>query len=358
MSPARGVVDWSLAERTASAIAGDGNNGHGAQLAVREACSEAIGPAAAYSRLPVPAAPPRAELVDRREWSRAALRTLVDASAPLEMRLAEDLSLPGPLGPVARLAVGAGAGIEIGAAVGYAARRVLGQYDVAVFGDERPRRLLFVGHNIESASAELGADRGLFVRWIALHEITHVLQLDGVPWLVPHLRSLAGELLEDAAGGVDAGAVKALLGRAARNPREVFSELMRGHLFELLTGSGRRATLDRLQAAMSVIEGHAEHVMDACGTELDPRLGELRARLDARRERRRGLADVVARLLGLELKLRQYREGKRFFDTVVDTVGPDGAAAVWSSPEALPDLDEIARPRAWLARVGLVAAST
>jgi coenzyme F420 biosynthesis associated uncharacterized protein len=234
-------------------------------------------------------------------------------------------------------------------------RSRLGQYDVALFGPERPARLLFVGENMEGTRAELNADHRLFLRWIALHETTHALQLDGVPWLVPHLRGLASELIEGAASGIDPGGVRELARRAVRSPREVVSSLLRGELVDLLSSPERKRTLDRLQAAMSVIEGHAEHVMDACAS--DPELAELRERLEARRDRRGGLSDVIARLLGLELKLRQYRLGKRFCDAVGEEAGADALAALFRSPEDLPDLTELERPEAWLERVGLAAAT-
>ncbi|MFL5870123.1 MAG: zinc-dependent metalloprotease [Solirubrobacterales bacterium] len=350
------LVDWSLASRTAAAIAGRAGASYGAEE-VRAACRESIGAASRYADLPVPAEPPVPEVIDRRGWADNALETLALAAEPLERRLAGELSMPGPLGGVARRVVGGGAGIEAGVAVGYAARRVLGQYDVAIFGPERPGTLLFVGENMESARAELGADRSLFLRWIALHETTHVLQLDGVPWLVPHLRSLASQLISETADGIDTRGVRALIGRAVRNPREVVASLLRGELLDAITSPDHRALLDRLQAAMSVIEGHAEHVMDVCAEELDPGLGELRDRLEARRDQRGGLSDVVARLLGLELKLRQYRLGKQFCDAVADAAGADGLAALWRSPEALPDLDELEDPGAWLARVGVASAT-
>jgi coenzyme F420 biosynthesis associated uncharacterized protein len=354
MSAERTLVDWSLAARTAATIAGHGGGSYGVDE-VREACRESIDAAARYSGLPLPADPPVADIVDRRGWSNNALETLALAADPLERRLADELSMPGPLGGVARRLVGGGAGVEAGVAVGYAARRVLGQYDVAVFGPERPGRLLFVGENMESARAELGADRTLFLNWIALHETTHVLQLDGVPWLVPHLRSLASQLISETAEGIDPSGIKALIGRAVRSPREVVASLLRGELLDTITSPERRVILDRLQAAMSVIEGHAEHVMDVCALELDPGLGELRDRLEARRDQRGGLTDVVARLLGLELKLRQYRLGKQFCDAVADAAGPEGFAALWRSPEALPDLTELEHPQAWLDRVGVVS---
>jgi coenzyme F420 biosynthesis associated uncharacterized protein len=348
------VVDWSLAERTAGAIAGD-RGGSYAPAEVQAACDEAIAAASEYSGLRASGGPPAAEVIDRRAWARNALATMALAAAPIERRLDKELSLPGPFGPIARRVVGGGAAIEAGVAVGYAARRVLGQYDVALFGPERPARLLFVGENMEETRAELDADRHLFLRWIALHESTHVLQLGGVPWLVPHLRGLASELIEGAAAGIDASAVGQLARRAVRSPREVVASLLRGELIDLVSSPERRRTLDRLQAAMSVIEGHAEHVMDACIA--DPELIELRERLEARRERRGGLSDVIARLLGLELKLRQYRLGKVFCDAVAEEAGTDSLAALFRSPENLPALTELERPEAWLERVGLAAAT-
>jgi coenzyme F420 biosynthesis associated uncharacterized protein len=348
------LVDWSLAERTAAAIAGD-RDGSFEAADVQAACEEAIVSASEYTGLRAAGGAPVAEVIGRRAWARSALGTLALAAVPLEERLDKELSLPGPLGGIARRVVGGGAAIEAGVAVGYAARRVLGQYDVALFGPERPARLLFVGENMEATRAELGADRALFLRWIALHETTHVLQLDGVPWLVPHLRSLASELIEGAAAGIDPSGIRELARRAVRSPREVVSSLLRGELIDLITSPERKRTLDRLQAAMSVIEGHAEHVMDACAD--DPGLIELRERLEARRDRRGGLSDVIARLLGLELKLRQYRLGKRFCDAVAEAAGADGLSAVFRSPEDLPDLIELERPDTWLERVGLAAAT-
>jgi putative hydrolase len=103
---------------------------------------------------------------------------------------------------------------------------------------------------------------------------------------------------------------------------------------------------------MAVIEGHAEHVMDMAAKRLDPGYGRLRERLESRRARHSGLGDVIARLLGMDLKMRQYRLGKAFCDAVVGEAGIDGLNEVWRAPEALPSLAELERPDDWLARVG------
>ncbi len=355
-----GVVDWGLAERAAATMIDGigGLAGRPAQLAtgysaaeVERACGDAIATAAAYAGLGEVERPPVPELVDRRAWARNALRGIAAAARPLEERVAADLDLPGPLGPIARRTLGAAVGAEAGIAAGYAAKRVLGQYDLALVGGPRPARLLFVAENLEAARRNLDADHSLFLRWVALHETTHVIQFDRVGWLAPRMRELAGALIDGAAAGVDSATLAGFGRRLLRDPRELVRALLRGELARTLADPEQRALLDRLQATMSVVEGHAEHVMDACVADHGPELEQLRARLDARRERRGGLGELIARLLGMDLKLRQYELGKSFCDAVVAAGGPEALRLVWRSPEDLPDLAELEQPGAWLDRV-------
>ena len=191
---------------------------------------------------------------------------------------------------------------------------------------------------------------------MALHETTHVIQFERVEWLAGHMRALAGGLIDGAAEGLDAAGVAAVARRLLRDPRELVRALLAGELSRLLADPERRRLLDRLQATMSVIEGHAEHVMDASAADLGPGLAELRRRLDERRSRRGGLGELIARLLGMELKLRQYELGKAFCDAVVAEAGPEALRTVWRSPADLPDLAELEAPRRWLERVAAVPA--
>jgi putative hydrolase len=133
--------------------------------------------------------------------------------------------------------------------------------------------------------------------------------------------------------------------------RRLAAQLRDNGLVALLAGPGKADILRRLQAAMAVIEGYSEHVMDAIGAELDPGYARLRSVLEAERERRGRLDAIVARLLGLDWKLRQYALGKRFADSVASHAGIEGLNAVWRGPEALPTLAELERPEPWLERV-------
>ena len=356
------IIDWGLADRVAGAmIAGLPGRGDEARAGysaaeIENACARAIEAASAYAGLGEVSEPPVAELVDRRAWARNALATLADAAAPVEDRLAAEVELPGPLGGIVRRGVGVAIGTEAGVAAGYAAKRVMGQYDVAIVGPARPARLLFVGANMASARHNLDADPDLFLHWVALHETTHVIQFERVEWLAPHMRALATGLIEGATEGLDAAGLASLGKRLLRDPGALVRALFAGELSRLLADPERRRLLDRLQATMSVIEGHAEHVMDASAADLGPGLADLRRRLDERRARRGGLGDLIARLFGMELKLRQYELGKAFCDGVVAEAGPEALRTVWRSPGDLPDLDELEAPPRWLERVAAVPA--
>jgi coenzyme F420 biosynthesis associated uncharacterized protein len=244
----------------------------------------------------------------------------------------------------------AAAGAEVGLAVGYLAQRVIGQYDVALIGPTRAPRLLFVGPNLSAARSRLDVDRELFLRWIALHETTHAVHFASVPWLRDHIGGIAKELFEGAAIEVKPGE---LLGKLVRmNPRELVRSVAAGDLARLLLPEPQRRQVDRLLATMTLVEGYAEHVMDAVGEQLDPRYADLRGALDRDRERRGPLEALISRLLGLEMKMAQYRRGKVFCDAVAAEVGIKGLNVVWRSAEHLPSQAELEAPAEWIERTG------
>jgi coenzyme F420 biosynthesis associated uncharacterized protein len=346
------LVDWALAERIAGAVArpaAGARDQRGLDLdAVRAACDEATGAARAYTGL-APGELPEPELIGRKDWSRAGLRTLREAAGELEARVGAQLTLPGPFGRAARAAAGAAAGAEAGVAVGYAARRVLGQFDIPLAGPDRPARLLFVEPNLASVRDELGAEPRPFLLWIATHEITHALQFAGIPWLADHVRAQVREVLQLATRDLDLPQLARRLLRS--DPRRLLRSVLRGELLRLLANTEQREAFDRLQATMSVIEGHAEHVAEACAAELDRRVLALQQAAEERRRERGGLGEAIGRMLGMDLKLRQYRLGKAFCDGAVAAGGHDAQRTLWAGPESLPSPAELERPQDWLARV-------
>lgn len=349
----RGFIDWGVAERIGVAVAGEGPERDWVrQQEVDRASDETVALVRDYTRLEPRGGIPRPEAIDRPEWVRVNLEAIRRAAAGLEQRLAGSLDGPGPLGPFARSAAGLATGAEAGLAIGYLGRRVLGQYDVALIGPARPARLLFVAPNLTEAEAKLGnPDRDLFLRWIAMHESTHALQFEAVPWLRGHIGGLVERLLESASLRPELRDLGAAARRAIADPRQLADAFREGGLVGLLAGPRELELLRAMQAAMTVIEGYCEHVMDAIGERLDPSYARLRELADAQRERQGLLDAIVGRLLGLDVKLRQYRLGKRFADAVVDEAGIEGLNEVWRSPQALPDAGELERPERWLRRV-------
>ena len=184
--------------------------------------------------------------------------------------------------------------------------------------------------------------------WVALHEVTHAVQFTSVPWLREHLAGLLRQLLDTIDVKIDWEGAAKLPSRA--DIEELVARVRQDGLVMLMAGPERRALIDQLQAVMAVIEGHAEHVMDAVGRDALSDLDELRSALNRRRADRSGMWRVLEKLLGLEMKLRQYEVGKRFCDVVVEKTDVETLHRVFESPESLPTWAELQDPDAWLAR--------
>ena len=95
---------------------------------------------------------------------------------------------------------------------------------------------------------------------------------------------------------------------------------------------------------MSLVEGHAEYVMNAVGPDVVPSIGQIRERFGQRRKGTGPVDRLLRRLLGLDVKIRQYADGSKFVGAVVDAVGIDGFNRVWTSPETLPAQARARRP--------------
>jgi coenzyme F420 biosynthesis associated uncharacterized protein len=341
------VIDWIIAQRIATFVAGTGDaEPPTADLAALATESEAR--VVAYTGLQ-PARPiPPPEGISRKEWVSSNIQSMRLLLDPVLQRATDNL---GTLKPAVEIGMGIVLSTEVGVVLGYLAQRVLGQYELVLLDEaveDRPPRLLFVLPNLGQAVRTFSAEEDEFMTWVALHEVTHAVQFAGVPWLHSHVAGLVRELLKSAEVRLDTP--RRVQFPSADEVKRVMGHLRRGDLISIVTTTPEREMLDRVQAVMAVIEGHAEHVMDAVAPDLLPSLPKLRAALDRRRKSQSGLSRLVARLLGLELKLRQYEQGKFFCDTVVRERGPGALRHLWSSPEALPTLAEIQDPAAWLAR--------
>ncbi len=351
------MIDRALTQRIANAVARGTVPGRAAGTPpaplpgdLAAICADAETRVVQYTGLR-PAAPlPAPEAVPRASWIAANVNSMGALLDPVGERLAGG----GLLGGAARSATGALLSVEAGALTGYLSQRVLGQYEFVLVDPEAPARLLFVAPNIAQAARRLDADAEQLLRWIAFHEVTHAVQFAGVPWLRPYLAGLVRELLASLEVKVDPRALLRM--PSLDDVRGLVGGLKEGGLVAVL-GAGRRDLLDRVQGVMGVVEGHAEHVMDVVGAEALPALAELRTALDRRRRERPPLLALLERLIGLEAKMRQYEDGKRFCDAVVAAGGPVALHRVFDAPGQLPSPTELQDPAAWMRRTAAPAAA-
>jgi coenzyme F420 biosynthesis associated uncharacterized protein len=360
------AIDWGTAQRVGELVAGSPPSGGALAESVAPLAERFAGLVGDYSGLEPPAQMPPLEAVDRPRWIAANLQTMRPILEPLAQqadgatRRARRFKLDarpsaydlGPLYDALSAAGGLLLGAQVGAMTGMLSQRVLGQYDLALLDASVSPRLLLVAPNLAQAAHNMQVDRDQLVTWVTIHEIAHAVQFSGAPWLREHLAGMLRELIDGLQVRVSLGALLRL--PAAGDLRSLAERVRRGELLRLTLGEGRWALVGRMQATMSLIEGHAEHVMDAVGAEVLPSLPRMRAAMTHRREHRGLPWRVLERLLGLELKMRQYEVGRRFCDAVVaaggEQEGPRLLARAWRSPGDLPSAAELQTPGLWLAR--------
>jgi coenzyme F420 biosynthesis associated uncharacterized protein len=342
------MVDWSLARQVARLAAGAETGPVDLGVDLVALSSEMQEPVASFTGLEPEGAVPSGELLSRTEWASVNLDNLAEMLDPVAARLDKRLDFAGPLAGALRLGAGATLAAEAGLVLGYASTRVLGQFELSLLPPERPPRLLYVAPNLARAVRELDVDRDSFFGWIAIHELTHAFQFQGVGWLRDHLRGLMREYLETVEVRIDSGAAGGL--PSLPRPAEFVEAFREGGLAALVQTREQRDLMNRLQAAMAVIEGYAEYVMDALGPKLLPAYEGLREAMERRRRSRSTPERILGRLLGLDLKMRQYELGRAFCEAVANEGGMEALNRVWESPEALPDLGELDRPPDWVAR--------
>ena len=350
-SGAVSLVDWNAAATVAGRLARPGPLAPRPELdrlvtGLRDAAARAVGPVEDVTGL-VPADRAAAIsdvfVVDRVRWARAntevmdrmtrgALDDLVDQAQPVT-------ALVG--------------GAQVGATLALLSSRVLGQFD-PYSRPGGPGRLLLVAPNVLGVERQLGVDPADFRLWVCLHEQTHALQFSASPWLADHLADRARALISDVARSSKDFSEARVRDKLTTVGRAVLAAV-RGEGQSLLAGivdAEQKERLADVTAIMALLEGHADVAMDAVGPALVPSVAHIRARFEARRDSGGNRADqILRRLLGMDAKIAQYRDGAAFVRAVTERVGQDGLNAVWTSPDTLPTAREIADPRAWVRRV-------
>lgn len=285
------------------------------------------------------------EVVGRSEWVERNLAAFTHMLAPAERRIAERLH--GPTANVTSALAHQVVVAETGLLLGFLSRRVLGQYELVLPSGNRGDSVTYVGINLIDMERRHQFQPSQFRMWVALHEMTHRAQFVGIPWMADHFLGLVERLVSQAVP--EPGRLSRIVGdilEARSEDREIIDE--RG-LLGLLASPEQRQTLDQVQALMSLLEGHGHVVMDRIGAALLGGHARMARILKARRADRR--SQLLYRLSGLEMKMRQYEQGEAFVLEVERQAGWEALDAAWSGPEALPGLAEIEEPSRWLSRV-------
>mgnify|MGYP001167312862 CR=1 FL=1 len=360
-TPGSDHVDWDLAAAAGRRLVPPGPQASREEVGdlvaeLRQAAARAVEPVARTSRLQAPADAPPPLVVDRPGWIEANVASMRAMLGPLlddvvarkrrsdqERAAAKGRTLGEP-GPTAQRIGGALTGTELAALLSWVSTKVLGQYDLAPQGTPR---LLLVAPNIMHVERELEVDPHDFRLWVALHEETHRVQFTAVPWLRSHVVDSARALGRDIVPDPDQ------LGERLKQIASQLPGVIGGtvDVTTLLATPEQRQALAEVTAVMSLLEGHADVVMDEVGPEVVPSVARIRERFDRRRKGAGAVDVVLRRLLGMEAKMRQYRDGAVFVRHVVDAVGWDGFNRVWESAGTLPRAAEIPDPQAWVRRV-------
>lgn len=301
-----------------------------------------------YLGVQLPAPINRVYVFDRREWLEANFISFEQLFRPIE-DLYERNGARGALALLVGELNGKVLGAQIGALLGFLARRVLGQYDLSLLSPDPATRgaLYYVEPNIARVQGQLGLSDEDFRLWIALHETTHAFEFEAYPWVRAHFNDLLQQYfaqLNNQLDNLGTGLVQ-LAGRVAQGIGR------KEHWIELVLTPEQRVIFDQLQALMSLVEGYGNHVMNAVGKQLLPSFEQIEQRIAQRQQNKTLFEIVFNRITGMDLKLAQYQQGEAFVNAVVDARGITFAARVWERVEHLPTMEEIREPRRWIARM-------
>ncbi len=351
-----GTVDWDVAVSTAKALVRPGpslapQEAYDVVAELRGMVPEAERHVTAFTGLTIPDAHVPVAVVDRVGWIKANVDGFRLALEPLVEKLVERRGEPRG---VVRAVGSRVTGVQVGTVMAYLAARVLGQFELFLPpGDGDNGRLTLVAPNIVETERRLDVDPHDFRLWVTLHEVTHRTQFTAVPWLREYFTGQVRAFVE--ASDLDPSQVLERLRDAASAVRGAVTGGDSVSLIEALQTPEQREIVARLQALMSLLEGHGDYVMDGVGPAVVPTATTIRERFEQRRKGSGRVDRVIRRLLGLDLKMRQYAEGEKFVSSVVDEIGMAGFNQVWTSPETLPTPEEIADPAVWVARVDATA---
>ncbi len=351
------LVSWDVAKRVASRVNSSGNELSPMKLRVlqedfTELTAQAEELVAKETGLVSLSGNARARVTDRNGWVSANVSSFQRLMGPLAEKVAQQSPSSRFLG-VSRAA----SGLQVGAILGWMSTRVLGQYDLLLVEDENPEDqdiVYYVGPNVVSLEERFALPPRQFRLWLALHEVTHRAQFTGVPWTRNYFQSL----VEAGITGItpDPTQFMDIIKRLLSDLKEGKNPFAASGILGVIASEEQRSVFDKIQAFMSLLEGHGDVTMDRAGKLNIPDAERFSRILRQRRKNAGGITKLMMQIIGMEAKLNQYAAGERFIYEVESVAGKETMSKVWESSDNVPTLAEIAEPKLWLERVGNLAA--
>ncbi|MBD1319224.1 zinc-dependent metalloprotease [Gordonia hankookensis] len=390
-------IDWGLAAATGKRLARPGPKTtaytlDAAYAELAEAATRAEAPVREVTGLADGLRVPTTRILDRKEWVDAAAQSMQSmlgagsgASGPVGLGAGSGASGPdghgagsGASGPVG-LGAGSGpdatdhdddggspnaieaalagfsakaGGLQAGGLLAFLSGAILGQYDPFTPDPETgdPGVLMVVAPNIISVERSLRVVPSDFRLWVCLHEVTHRVQFSANPWLRQYMVDNLEILTSDS--GESTSEIVARITSTLRGSDEKPREKGVLGAMQLLQTPEQFEAFNRMMMLGTLLEGHADHVMDAVGPVHVPTVASIRAAFDKRRGAPRNpVQRIIRALIGMDAKIAQYVRGKAFVDEVVGAVGMETFNTIWTSPETMPRPNEIDEPRVWMQRV-------
>ena len=344
-----GPVDWELAKRIASRVAGDeplsrsylGDSLHRDFSEFTPLAEELVGTETGLTSSEGSA---RAKVIDREGWIDANIRSFRRLLRPVLTESSDS----DPTSGIARKIAAA----ELGAALGWMSRRVLGQYDLLLAEDEdRDEQdfVYYVGPNILAIEKKFAFDPKQFRLWLALHELTHRSQFTGVPWLRPRFLELVNQMLDEVEPDPDR--VKQGLQDFVQMKRNGKDPLADGGVAQLFASERQKELLDSVGGMMSLVEGHGDVTMSRAAAGHVPHAQRFHRVMQERRNSATGVSRLMQKVMGLEAKLAQYQAGEDFIAAIESQRGDRAVDLIWQDQDHLPSMAEIRNPTAWMERV-------
>lgn len=235
-------------------------------------------------------------------------------------------------------------GLQFGHAIGSIARDALGVTDLSL-----PLWSLYnpviVPANVDDLLEDTDLDKNAAHIFLTAREIAHQTLFKSAPWLPEHLftaiegyaRGITLDLssLEEKMRDVDMSDPRAM---SAVNPHDMFT---------FTRDANQERALVELTTTLALIEGWVDLVVTRALSEKLPRVDAMRELIRRRRATGGQAEDMLAHLVGIDVRPRLVKEAFAWWESVLDTEGIEGRDKVWAHPDLLPSAEILSgRPQA------------